>query len=144
MSLLKRNEWPSFEGSLLSNFIDDDRFFGSPWLRGQSMPAINVKESEKDIQLEVAVPGYNKKDFNVGLDNGVLTISAEHNQEFEKQEDSYTRKEFGYSSFSRSFRLPDYIDQEKIDANYVDGVLRLKLQKTENARQKPAKTISIK
>lgn len=143
MSLIKRSEWPSLGGSLLSNFFDDDRFFSSPWLRGTEMPAVNIKEHEKDFEVELAAPGYKREDFDLSIDNGLLTISAKRKEENEHKEDQYTRREFGYSSFTRSFQLPDHVDQENIQAKYEDGVLRLLLQKNEKAKLKKAKTIQI-
>jgi HSP20 family protein len=144
MALIKRSEWPSFGGSLLSNYFDDDRFFNSPWLRGQEIPAINVKENDNSYEVEVAVPGYRKEDFNISVDNGLLTISAEHKQENEKKDDNYTRREFGYSSFSRSFRLPENVDQDDIQANFQNGVLTMNIKKNEKGRMKQTKSIQIK
>lgn len=143
MSLIKRSEWPSYEGSLLSNFFDDDKFLSSPWLRGQSVPAVNVKENDNNFEVELAAPGFRKEDFQISADNGLLTISAERKEENEKQENNYTRREFGYSSFSRSFRLPDHVDQENISAKFSDGVLRMIIQKNEKAKAKKPKTIQI-
>jgi HSP20 family protein len=143
MSLIKRSEWPSSGGSLLSNFFDDDRFFTSPWLRGQEIPAMNVRETDNNFEVELAVPGYKKEDFNVSVDNGILTISAERKQENEKKDDNYTRKEFSCSSFSRSFRLPEHVDQESIKANFKDGVLNLMIDKTDRGKVKQSKTIPV-
>lgn len=144
MTLVRRSDWPMLSGSLLSDFFDDDRFFNSPWLRGQTVPAVNVKENEKNYEVELAAPGYNKKDFNISVERGVLTISAERKEETEKKDDNYTRKEFGYTSFSRSFNLPENISDEDIQARYDDGVLRLSIAKKELAQAKPRKAIDIK
>jgi HSP20 family protein len=144
MSLIKRPERSALGGSLLSDFFDDDRFFNSPWLRGQNLPAINVKDKEKNYEVELAVPGYNKSDFSISLDSGLLTVSAERKEEKERQEDNYTRKEFGYSSFTHSFKLPENVNQEDVQATYVDGILRLNIQKKEPAQLKQSKTISVK
>jgi HSP20 family protein len=144
MALIKRSEWPAFEGSLLSDFFDDPRFFSSPWLAGRNLPAVNIKENEKDYEVEVAAPGFDKKDFNISLDNGLLTVSAEKREEKEKSEDNYRRREFGYSSFSRSFNLPTNTNEEDINAKYQDGVLKLSIAKKDKANAKTKKAIDVK
>jgi HSP20 family protein len=143
-SLTRRSDWPLLSGSLFNDFFDDDRFFNSPWLRGQSIPAVNVKENEKGYEVEVAAPGFNKKDFNVAIENNCLTISAEKKDEKEQKENNYTRREFGYTSFSRTFSLPENIHEEDIKAHYEDGVLKLSLAKKELSQVKPKKAIDIK
>ena len=143
MSLVKRTDWPH-GNSLLADLFDNDRFFASPWLSGRNMPAVNIKENERNYEVELAVPGYNKKDFEISIDNGVLTVSGEKSEETEKKEDNYTRREFGFSSFSRSFNLPTNINEENIDAKYADGVLKLTIAKREESNGKSRKQISIK
>jgi len=144
MALVRRSDWPALGGSLLTDFFDDERFYQSPWLRGQNLPAVNVKENEKNYEIEVAAPGFRKNDFNVSVDNRILTITAEKKEETEKKDDNYTRKEFGYTSFSRSFSLPENISEDDIQARYEDGVLKLSLAKKDQAQAKPKKAISIK
>jgi HSP20 family protein len=145
MSLIKRSNWPSLaNGSWLSDFSDNDRFFYSDWLKKQSMPAVNVKETEKNFEIEVAAPGLNKKDFKITVDNGVLTISSEKEEEKEQKEKDYTRKEFSYSSFSRSFTLPENVNEEDVKANYEDGVLKLNVAKKSIAQSKAKKGIEVK
>lgn len=144
MSLLvKRSDWPTLGGSLLSDFFDDDRL-SSPWLSGRSIPAVNVKEGDKKFELELAAPGYEKKDFNISIDNGLLTVSAERKEENEKKDDNYTRREFGFSSFSRSFSLPANINEEDINARYEGGILKLEIAKKSEQNGKTRKAISIK
>jgi len=143
MSLVKRADWPH-GNSLLADLFDDDRFFASPWLSGRNMPAFNIKENEKNYEVELAVPGYDKKDFQISIDNGVLTVSGEKSEETEEKEDNYTRREFGYSLFSRSFNLPTNINEENIDANYADEVLKLTIAKKQESSGRSRKQISIK
>ena len=143
MSLVKRTDWPH-GNSLLADLFDNDRFFASPWLSGRNMPAVNIKENERNYEVELAVPGYDKKDFEISIDNGVLTVSGEKSEETEKKEDNYTRREFGFSSFSRSFNLPTNINEENIDAKYADGVLKLTIAKRQESNGKSRKQISIK
>ena len=132
--------FPSF--SLLEDFLNED--FGSKldFYGGTSMPAVNIKDSDTGVTIELAAPGMKKTDFHIDLNESILTISAEEKTEKEETEDNYTRKEFGYKSFKRSFNLPETIDFEKISAKYTDGILYLNLPKIEEVR-KPVKTIEI-
>ena len=93
--------------------------------------------------VEMAVPGLKKSDFKLDLDNQLLSISTETKEDYEHEEENYTRREFGYSSFKRTFTLPETVDDEKIDATYKDGILNILLPKKEEAKQKPSRTIKI-
>lgn len=144
MSLVRQSNWPTLTGSLLSDFFDDDRFFNYPSSRGQALPAVNVKETDKAFEVELSAPGYNKKDFNISVDNRLLTVSAESKQGKEKTEDNYTRREFGYSSFSRSFSLPANTNEDDIHAKYEDGILKLTIAKKDTQPSTSKKPIEIK
>ena len=145
MTLIKRSDWPLLmNGNLLSDFFDNDRLFDSDWLKKQSVPAVNVKETEKNFEIEVAAPGLNKKDFKITVDNGILTISSEKKEEKEQKEKDYTRKEFSYSSFSRSFTLPENVNEDDMKANYEDGLLKLAVAKKVIAQPKVKKAIEVK
>ena len=145
MSLIKRSDWPSLvNGTWLSDFFDNDRFFDSEGLRKQSMPSVNVKESDKDFEIEVAAPGLNKKDFNITVENGVLTISSEKEEEKEQREKDYTRREFSYSAFTRSFTLPENVNEEDVKATYQDGILKLNVAKKNITISKAKKAIEVK
>ncbi|HTI90792.1 MAG TPA: Hsp20/alpha crystallin family protein, partial [Puia sp.] len=95
-------------------------------------------------EVSLAAPGMKKDDFNIDVEGGTLTISAETKEEKEEKDERYTRKEYSYSSFSRSFALPDWVNKEKIDATYENGLLKVLLPKTEAAKQAPSKHISVK
>lgn len=145
MSLIRwKNQdenFPSF-----SNFFDDffsrDVYNGN--LRGANLPAVNISEDEDTFEVEVAAPGLKKEDFNINLENNLLTISGEHKDEKEEKEGKkISRREFNYTSFTRSFNLPDTVEGEKIEAKYEDGVLRLTLPKKEEAKKQPPKQIKI-
>ena len=99
-------------------------------------PAANIIDNEKDFNIELAVPGMAKDDFSINLENDILTISVERKEEEVKEERNFTRREFRYDGFSRSFSLPDTIDQEKIKADYNNGVLSVMLPKSEEAKIK--------
>lgn len=144
MSLIKKSDWPFISnGSWLSDFFDNDRYFDSDWMKKQSVPAVNVKETEKGFDVEVAAPGLSKKDFNISMDNHVLTISSEKKEEKEEKEKEFTRREFSYSSFSRSFALPENVNEENINAKYEEGVLKLSLTKKMLPQQKSRKAIEV-
>ena len=98
---------------------------------------------QKEISLELAAPGMKKNDFKVGVEDDVLTISAEREETKEENEEMYNRREFTYASFQRKFTLPETIDANKVTAKYEDGVLLLSLPKKPEAQPKPAKTIKI-
>lgn len=145
MSLIKRSEWPlPGNGSWLSDLFDNEKFFDSGWLKNQSFPAVNVRETEKNFEIEVAAPGRSKKDFNISAENGVLTISSEQKEEKEQKEKGYTRKEFSFSSFSRSFSLPENANEDDIKANYADGILKLEVAKKVISQPKATKAIEVK
>lgn len=143
MALTKRSDWPTLRGSLLSDFFDDDVFVNSPVGR-RSMPSVNIRETEKAYELEMAAPGYNKKDFNISIDNNLLTVSAEKKQEQEITDQHYTRREFGYESFSRSFSLPADTNEDDVNARYEEGILKLSINKKNPSGGKTKKPIAVK
>ena len=117
---------------------------GEGWDRTLTFPAVNVAENQNDFTLSLAAPGLKKDDFNIGVDGNILTISSEKEESNEETKEQYTRQEYSYSSFSRSFTMPDEVNLEKIDAVYVDGVLKITLPKKEQAKVATSKQISVK
>lgn len=140
MSTLKRNH-PMFP-SLMNEIFKPD-WFGGLDTYNSAVPAVNIKENETNFELELAVPGRKKEDFNIEMDHDVLTISSEIKHEENTSDDQYTRREFSYSSFKRAFTLPDTIDSENINASYEDGILKFVLPKKEEALPKPKRMIEI-
>ena len=126
----------------LSSIFDDD-FFPVLTSRTSSMPAVNIKEDEKSYILELAVPGMDKKDLKIDINEDVLTISSETKNETEEEKDGYKRKEFSYSSFCRSFYIPDNVNRDKIGASYKDGILNVELPKLEEGKNKITKQVKI-
>lgn len=137
--IVKKSNFPTlFTDKWLSDFFDTERFFDSDWMKKvQGIPAVNVMEKEKEFEVQMAAPGLTKKDFNITIDKGVLTITVEKSEEKEEKEKEFTRKEFSYTNFVRSFTLPENVKTEKVDAKYEDGILRLLLPKEVDVKVKP-------
>jgi HSP20 family protein len=151
MTLAKRNGNGNLINSLpglFDDFFTRDLF---DWgnsnfsMAGTTIPAVNVKETAETFEVEMAAPGMNKEDFKVELNNNVLTISSERKHEHEEKEsERFTRKEFSYQTFQRSFQLSkEAVDADNIQAKYENGVLRLLIPKREEVKQKPARLINI-
>jgi HSP20 family protein len=129
----------------MDNFFAND-FFDNQWLEKKlkhTIPAVNIKENKNEFNIEFASPGFTKKDFKIDLDQDVLTISAEKEKEKTEENDAFTRKEFSYNSFSRSFTLPKTVNAEKIDAKYNDGILKLSIPKMDQTKLLPKKEIKV-
>ncbi len=153
MSIVKfrRSPW----GNLVpSDFFDTDDFFDNRlWNRdaldeefwnGKSRePALNIKETDKAFEVELAAPGFSKKDFDVNIADGCLNITAEKSESKEEKEENYTRKEFSYNSFQKSLQLPDTVKEEDVKAKYKDGILSFNLVKKEEPKAPKPKKIEI-
>lgn len=150
MSIVKTNNGRVSEYSLpsiLDDFFKRDSFnWGSNYANsGTSLPAVNIKETTENFEVEMAAPGMQKKDFKIELDGHTLTISSEKQDGHEQKEgESFNRREFSYQSFYRTFHLPkNVVDADKINAKYENGILQLSIPKREEAKQKPARLIEI-
>jgi HSP20 family protein len=117
---------------------------GNIWGRVMNVPAVNITENKDEYLVSLAVPGMKKDDFTIDVNGNMLTISSEKEERKEEKEKKFTRKEYSYSSFSRSFTLPDEINKEKIEATYEDGVLKIALPRREEAKKPSAKHIAVK
>lgn len=115
----------------LENFLPADKFFDDDFIKSAWVPAVNIIDNKENYEIEVAAPGFKKEDFEIKVENGMLVIAAEHEMKKEEKESNYTRKEFGYSTFHRTFALPENVDEEAISAKYTDGILRLTMKKME-------------
>ena len=119
--------------------LTNDFFLENKWV-----PAMNVKETDDLFEIEIAAPGFNKKDFEISIENGLLKISAENSVESKKEEDDFTRREFNYNSFFRSFTLPENVNEEEmIDATYKRGILKLVLNKLHVDESTPKRVIEV-
>lgn len=147
MTIIKRKH----HAPAVSNFFDD--FFGRDFMdfptrnwakEFKSTPAVNIRENDEAYELELAAPGMDKGDFNVELNENVLSIKAEKKEEHVEDKGRFHRKEFNYSSFERDFTLPEgMVKEDKIEANYVDGVLKVVIPKKEQKEAKTSRLISI-
>lgn len=144
MTLIKWRGTNDAVPSNFSNWIED--FFNAnelPRLAGfTGKPSVNIRETDNSFQLEVAAPGFNKEDFDINVENDLLTISANKETKKEEDEKGYTRREFSYNSFSRSFTLPDSVNTESIKGSYVNGILNVELPKKPEAA-KVKKTVKV-
>jgi len=140
--LVERSNNPSLFPNLISEYLNSNSLFENSFFKNK-LPAVNVKEDDKEITLEVAVPGIDKDDLKITLEDGTLSVFAEKISEDENESKNYTRKEFSYNSFNRSFQVPKNINQEEIVANCKDGVLKLVLCKNEAKNKSDIKTIKI-
>lgn len=149
-SLMKTNgQLTSSMPSLLNDFFADD-FFRLPFrpsrFQGATLPSVNIRETDDALRIEVAVPGMKREDFKVELDNNMLRISSERQNRDEKndKDDTYLRREFSYEAFERTFELRgDYVESDKIQARYVDGILQINVPKREEVRRKAPRQIKI-
>jgi len=148
MSLIKRNgaQAPSFPA------LFDDLFSREVFNLGNNnfsdtrttVPSVNIKETPDNYEVEVAAPGMDKQDFSIKLDGNLLTVASAKTQRQESSEDNYTRREFSYQSFQRTFELPkNVVDEDGINASYENGLLRLTIPKREEVKQKAPRMIEI-
>jgi HSP20 family protein len=150
MSIVKRNNGsmlPANPRALFDDFFSRELFnWGNTNFSSTltTVPSVNIKESDENFEVEVAAPGMEKKDFTITLEGNLLTISSSRKNETEENKDQYTRREFSYQSFRRSFELAkDVVDEEHIQAKYDNGVLKLTIPKTEKAKKQAPRLIEI-
>jgi HSP20 family protein len=126
-----------------------DELFTPDWMGGAvgttnlTIPPVNIRETEISYEVELSAPGKKKADFNIEVDNGLLTISSESKIENTTADDKYTRREFQHSSFKRSFSLPETVKEDDIQASYESGILKINLPKRDEALPKPKRAIEI-
>jgi HSP20 family protein len=127
-TLVKSSGVPSLR-SVMEDFFNTD-FFNKPFVENELLPAVNIRDEENTYELEMSAPGFKKEDFNITSEDGLLTISGQTSSEQKEEKKNYTRKEFSSSSFSRSFSLPDNIEDDHVKANYENGLLKVSLKKS--------------
>jgi HSP20 family protein len=139
--------------SRISDFLNPTRFFDSDlldlgsdfynWNFPKQVPSVNITENTGDYLVEMAAPGLEKNDFKIEVDNHTMTISAEKEDESKEKTKAYTRKEYSYSSFSRSFQLPENVVGDKVSAKYENGVLLVTVPKKEIQATSAKKEIKV-
>ena len=144
--IMKLARFNNYHPSMFDNWFDND-LFNWEYNNHQAeatLPAVNIKENADAFKVEMAVPGFDKKDFKINLDHNVLTIASEKKVENEhKNGERYTCREYSYQSFSRSFTLPDAANGDRISAKYENGILNVEIPKREEAKPKPMRQIAI-
>ena len=143
---MKLARFNNYHPSMFDNWFDND-LFNWEYNNHQAeatLPAVNIKENADAFKVEMAVPGFDKKDFKINLDHNVLTIASEKKVENEhKNGERYTCREYSYQSFCRSFTLPEAANGDKISAKYENGILNVEIPKREEAKPKPMRQIAI-
>ena len=130
-----------FFPSILDDLIDPDWNYGRQTF---SVPAVNIKELNTYFEIELAIPGKNKNDFEIVIEDGLLSISSSFNEEEKVNDSKLTRIEFDYNSFKRTFSIPESVDSKKIEATYKEGILKITLSKREEALPEPKKFVKVK
>ena len=147
MSLIKRENYLPTWSNFFNDFLNRDWYDWSNQnfsLTNTTIPAVNIKETENEFEVDMAAPGMEKDDFRLDLNNNVLTISSEKQTESHSDKGkNITRSEFSYQSFSRSFTLPAIVETDGITAKYENGILRVNIPKKEEAKPKPMKQITV-
>jgi len=150
-TLLKPTKGLSFSDWFRPDSLFDKEFFDLesnffPAKLGVNVPSVNIKETSKEFMFELAAPGMERKDFNIELKNHLLTISAEKEEKKEegKEKTDYWRKEYSFSSFTRSFTLPENIMEGNIDAKYENGILMIHVPKAKETQIETPKKIMVK
>jgi HSP20 family protein len=132
--------FPSIFGNFFNDFMNNDLVAKNVF---HSVPAVNISETPDKFIVELVAPGMNKQDFKLEVENRVLNISAKKKEEKKEENARFTKREFSYTSFSRSFNLPEIVSADSISAEYDKGILMIQLPKKEEAKQKPVREISV-
>lgn len=147
MSLIKRENYSPSSPSFFNDFINRDWYDQNNQnysLTNTTIPAVNIKETVNEFEVDMAAPGMTKDDFKIELNNSVLTISSEIQKDNETKEGrNVTRREFSYQSFSRSFTLPAIVETDRITAKYENGILQVNIPKKDEVKPKPLKQIQV-
>jgi HSP20 family protein len=146
MTLVKFNPNSTKKNSLMSGYDVFDSIFNDSFFSDRMMskvPAVNISETTDHYHLELAAPGLKKEDFKLNLERDVLSVSVEQTTQNDSQDRNYNKREFSYSSFVRSFTLPESADVDGIQAKYTDGVLNIDIPKREDAKMQ-TRQIEIK
>ncbi|MBN1843994.1 MAG: Hsp20/alpha crystallin family protein [Deltaproteobacteria bacterium] len=128
--------WARPQGDLFDRFFEDFRLPSLLHEEREWVPAFDVSETQKEVIVKAEVPGMNKKDIDITLSDGLLTVKGERKQEEQEESENYHLVETRYGAFSRTMRLPCEVDADKVDATYRDGLLKIRLPKSQSARER--------
>ena len=140
MNLIRKQN--AFFPSLVDELFNQDMRVRTSSI-SSTMPAVNIIEQDTQFLIELAAPGNKKEDFEIEIEDGILSISSSNEEDNTSEKETFTRHEFSYNSFRRSFTIPESVDVSTIEANYNEGVLLIKLLKLEEALPQPKKLITI-
>lgn len=146
MSIVKSSPREATFPAIFSDFFNNDPFFRTAWPSLEtngSVPAVNIRENDREYKLELAAPGFRKEDFKVEVEDEMLKISAERSENYEEKNEQFTRKEYSMESFERSFSLPSNAGKDNIHAQYHQGMLRIQIPKKADSAFRPKKEIMI-
>lgn len=138
--------FPSLTNDFITERFLTPRLFGFEgdfFNEGMTIPPVNIAETNKEFKIDLCVPGMKRDDFKVDVENGALTISSEKEEEKKEEDKNYKRREFTYNKFSRTFQLPENIDENNINAKYDNGVLQVAIPKKMETPAKPKKEIKV-
>jgi HSP20 family protein len=141
MNLVKRNTANRAFPSVMDELFKD--LMGGTQYEHKAVPPVNIRETDESFTVELMAAGLKKEDFNIEVDNDLLTISSEVRKENNEETAKFTRREFSFTSFKRSFTLPETVKHDEINAAYEDGILRITLPKKEEALPKAKRLIEI-
>jgi len=140
MNLIRKQN--PFFPSLVDELLNQDRRVRTSSI-SSTTPAVNLIEQDTQFLIELAAPGNKKEDFEIEIEDGILSISSSNKEDNTSEKETFTRHEFSYNSFRRSFTIPESVDVSSIEATYNEGVLLIKLLKLEEALPQPKKLITI-
>ena len=141
MNLVRKHNSPFFP-ALFDEWLSNE-WLPSSTLPTKQLPAVNIQETDTSFLLELAAPGFKKEDLQVEVEKDILSISSQSDAAAE-EDAQYTRKEYGYHSFRRTFTIPESVDSKKIEAQYKEGILEVKLPKKKEMLQEAKKSIRIR
>lgn len=132
--------FPALWDEFFSGWLDTNGKKNKPFL---TVPAVNISEEKEAFKIALAAPGMKKEDFRIDVSDDLLTISSEQESQQEEKKDNYRKQEYNYSSFTRSFQVPETVIASKIGAKYTDGILEITLPKKEESNQNPSVNITV-
>ncbi|WP_298709039.1 Hsp20/alpha crystallin family protein [uncultured Chitinophaga sp.] len=141
LSLKPDTLFPALWDDFFSGWMDMNGKKNKPFL---TVPAVNITEEKDAFKIAMAVPGMKKEDFRIDASDGLLTVSSEKESRAEEMKDNYRKQEYNYSSFTRSFEVPESVIASKIEAKYTEGILEITLPKKEETKTSTSVNVAVK